>query len=198
MGRAFWIATFIWAVAVLGGNAWLWAHAIEPGEPAEPRGTWPPASGLQRQAGKATLIMFAHPKCPCTRASLSELARLMARVGDKVTAYVVFARPDGVDDAWMQTDSVERAQGITGVTVIMDGVHGEAEAFGANTSGTVVLFSADGARVFNGGITAGRGHEGTSDGQRRIVALLAGDTTPSATDVYGCALAQQRTLEPPQ
>ena len=194
MGRGFWVVTTAWVLAVVAGNAWLWGYAATAGASAEPWVTWPPGATIQREPGKPTLVMFAHPRCACTRASLTELSRLMVRVGDGVTAYVVFARPDGVDDAWMQTDSVERARNIPGVTVIVDTAHGEAEAFGAHTSGTVLLFDSAGTRVFNGGITAARGHEGDSTGQERIVALVHGGAPSGATPVYGCALADEHAL----
>jgi hypothetical protein len=37
--------------------------------------------------------MFAHPQCACTRASLTELERIMMRAGDRIAAHVL---PDNI------------------------------------------------------------------------------------------------------
>ena len=47
---------------------------------------------------------MAHPHCPCTRATLGELAVLMARVQKRVNAVVVFVVPNGVPEKWEETD----------------------------------------------------------------------------------------------
>ena len=59
---------------------------------------------------RPTLVMLAHPRCTCTRASLAELAELMARVTQRPKAYVVFIKPGGVAEQWERTESVEDGQ----------------------------------------------------------------------------------------
>ena len=70
---------FAWAAVVSGGFAVLMRYKSTPGEAHRPPAQWPRESRLQRASGqRATLVLFAHPECPCTRASVTELARLVA------------------------------------------------------------------------------------------------------------------------
>lgn len=185
----------MWAGVVVTGNVVLFVHSATPGVAVDELRRWPEASTLALARDKPTLVVFAHPKCACTRASLSELARLTARLGPRVATYVVFVRPDGVGDAWMHTDLFERARSIDGVVAIADEEHGEAERFAARTSGTTMLFGPDGSLLFSGGLTAARGHEGASVGQERIIALVeSGSSERRDAAVFGCPLDE--TTEP--
>ena len=57
------------------------------------------ATGLARARSSAshaqTLVMFVHPRCPCTRASIAELERVVAQSGGTVKPRIVFSLPDG-------------------------------------------------------------------------------------------------------
>ena len=48
--------------------------------------------------------MLTHPHCPCSRASIGELARLMAQAQGRVTAYVLFIKPAGSPEDWENSD----------------------------------------------------------------------------------------------
>ena len=64
-----------------------------------------------------------------------------------------------------------------------------ARAFGASTSGQTLLYDAAARLVFNGGITAARGHSGSNDGRDALVALLnAAVPRRRTTPVFGCSL----------
>jgi hypothetical protein len=138
--------------------------------------------------------MLAHTKCACTRASLHQLARLMANLETgQVDAFVVFVGP--LDDERSLDDLRATARAIPGVRVTEDAA--EAQAFGARTSGQVLLFDAGGSVLFRGGITPARGHEGDSRGRDTVQHLLAAQpaSPPSAhptpiasSDVFGCSL----------
>jgi hypothetical protein len=133
--------------------------------------------------------MFAHPHCPCSRASISELARLMPRLPAGTGAHVVFVRPAGTAADWEQTDLWRSAASIPGVSVSRDDDGVEAERFHALTSGLTLVYGSDGRLLFHGGITASRGHEGASFGQRRILSLLTtGSADRNDSPVFGCAL----------
>ncbi|MGH9361550.1 MAG: RedB protein, partial [Thermoanaerobaculia bacterium] len=152
---------------------------------------------LARGPGRSTLLMFAHPHCPCTRASVAELARLMPRLGDRLTAYVLVVQPPGTDDEWAATGLGERAAGIPGVTTLADRGGAEAARFGATTSGITLLYDADGRLLFSGGLTSARGHEGPSFGQRRIAALLTtGAADRQHAPVFGCSLRTPPVARP--
>src|SRR4029078_12925735 len=64
-----------------------------------------------------------------------------------------------------------------------------AARLGATTSGHVLVYGADGALLFSGGITSARAHEGDSIGQNAIVRALYGGKPPiDQTPVFGCGL----------
>ena len=179
----------LWAVLVGAGLKILANYETGPGEAGEAPLVWPAASRIERHAGRATLVMAAHPRCPCTRASIRELALLMAGCQGRVTATVLFIRPAGFEDGWERSDLWDSASAIPGVTVRSDDQGVEARRFGAKTSGQAVLYDADGRLLFSGGITGSRGHSGDNAGRSAIVALLTKGTAPRRrTSAFGCPL----------
>src|SRR5436309_2095363 len=113
-------ALIVWAGAVAIGMAILWNYASTPGSPATPTEQWPTDTQIQRVSGKATLIMLAHPQCPCTRASLRELALIMTRCRGLLTAQVLFFKPKNFARDWEKTDLWQQASIISGVEVGCD------------------------------------------------------------------------------
>jgi len=178
-----------WATMVVAGFYFVIVHSSTPGDPGDPRNRWPSDSRVIRDPARANLVMFAHPRCPCTRASLSELERIMARCLGKVTAHVLFRRPSRTSAGWESTDTVRAAAAISGVRVLDDEEGAEAARFGAKTSGHVLLYDAAGNLRYSGGITVSRAHEGDSVGQRAVIGQLTeGSTQEQRAMVYGCAL----------
>ena len=160
------------------------------GTPAHAPAGWPQASRIAVAAGEPRLLMFVHPRCPCTRATLSELERVLARTGGRLRAVVQFVVPAGEDPQWARSDLWRIASAIPGVQLGMDQGGVEARRFGSATSGQVLVYDAAGHLRFAGGITAGRGHEGDNAGGDAVVAIVRnGVGVPSSTPVYGCALA---------
>ena len=179
-----------WFLAVVAGFLALWVYKLRPGpEAATAPQSWPVQSSIRTSGGRATLVLFAHPRCACTRATISELARLMARFHDRLDARVLFSASPGEEAELARTDLWSSAARIPGVTVAPDPSRVEARRFGAETSGAAVLYDATGALAFQGGITSARGHEGDSFGQERIAAVLTGGTPDRASaPVFGCGL----------
>jgi hypothetical protein len=178
-----------WAgTAVFGGHALL-KYENSPGKVGRVSSSWPPHSIVQLANDRPTLVMAAHPQCPCTRASVAELAQLMAHVQGKVRAYVLFYSPRESGADWQNTDLRRTAAQIPGVTVLSDIDGAEAERFGAETSGHTFVFDPSGRLLFNGGITASRGHSGDNAGESAIVSLINDHTSKrSQTFVFGCSL----------
>ena len=171
------------------GLGLLWAYENTPGPAAPPPSHWPPDSSLQLDTDRATLIMVAHPHCPCTRASIGELARLMTQARGRLTAYALFVKPEGFHDDWEKTDLWQSAASIPGVSAVVDDGGGEARRFHAVTSGRTVLYDAGGRLLFSGGITGSRGHSGDNAGRSAIVSLLStGEAERAETFVFGCPL----------
>jgi hypothetical protein len=133
--------------------------------------------------------MFAHPKCPCTHASLDELAALMAESRGRVSARVCFFQPANSGADWRETSLWKEAAAISGVIVFPDEAGREAARFGVETSGDIVLYDPGGRLAFHGGITVARGRAGESAGRAVLAGLLAGNTpSRTTTPVYGCPL----------
>lgn len=178
-----------WTIAVAAGAAVLWDYSSRAGAPSASAARWPAGSALAPPDGRAVLVMFIHPRCPCTRASLRELEVLLARVGTPVDARAVFALPADAPPEWRDTDLWRRVREVAGVTVVADPGGREARRFGARTSGAVHLYDAEGALLFAGGITSGRGHEGDNAGRDAVVAHLRGGAGATrSSPVFGCAL----------
>lgn len=181
----------IWVAAVAAGFGILLRYKSTPSLAGEgPPQRWPSDSGLRLAESRATLILFAHARCPCTHASVSELARLSARAADRLAVHVVIVRPPGVPEDWDDTELRRRATSIPGATVHRDDGGVEATRFKAAVSGFTMLYDPNGRLRFAGGITSSRGHEGDSFGVRRIVSMLDGGSA-DRTDapVFGCAFA---------
>jgi hypothetical protein len=182
-------ASTAWVLMIGVGLGFLWSYENAPGQTAAPPSGWPSDSRIPLSTDRATLILLAHPHCPCTRASIGELARLMAQAQGRVTAYALFLKPAGASEDWEQTDLWQSAAGIPGVNVVVDSGGVEAQRFHAETSGQTVLYDAEGHLLFSGGITGSRGHSGDNAGRSAIVSLLnVGQAERAETPAFGCPL----------
>ncbi len=187
--RMIWAVLVVWLASVSTGLAWLMKYDNTPGTPADAPSSWPAGSTLARDGDGLTLVMLAHPRCDCTRASIGELAELLARASRRPRTFVVFIRPGGVETAWAKTGTFEQASRIPGVTVVRDDNGDEAGRFGTWTSGQTLLYDRDGRLVYSGGITGARGKTGDNAGRSTVLDLLAGARPARATtQVFGCSL----------
>jgi hypothetical protein len=177
----------VWPALVVPGYVLVERYASTPGRLADPPPRWPEPAGLVRTPGRASVVLLAHPRCPCTRATLAELARLMPAIVDRADVWVLFLDPAGAD--WTHTELWSEATAIPGVQVLADPGGRVADTLHAYTSGQVVVYDPAGALIFNGGITPGRGHQGSNEGRSDIAALIHGDPAAgSTTPVFGCDL----------
>jgi hypothetical protein len=180
-----------WLLAVVASFIALTRYKLTPSAEGEVASRWPAQTRLVPAADRATLILFGHPKCACTRATLTELSGLIDRYGDRLDAYVLFATPTGAPDDFSRTDLWSSAERIPGVRVLRDMDGAEAARFGVATSGTVALYQR-GKLLFHGGITPARGHQGDSFGRQRLISLLTtGKADRDDAPVFGCALSNQ-------
>src|ERR1700687_4586607 len=163
-----------------------------PGRSGTPPTTWPTNSAISRKAELPALVLFIHPHCPCSRATIGELAILMAHSHGQFNANVVFVTPAGFGEAWQKTDLWSTATDIPAVSVSVDEGGVEARLFRSETSGQAALYSAPGQLVFSGGITGSRGHSGDNDGRTAILSILATGKAAAKTEtpVFGCPLVR--------
>jgi hypothetical protein len=124
-------------------------------------------------------------------ATLHEIASLSAGQSPqsgRVSTTVLFYRPR--NSGWLPGNlwkNVERE--IPGARRLWDDDGREAKRFGARTSGYTILYDSDGDRLFEGGVTGSRGHEGGNLGIDQLRASIdSGRPAPRASLVFGCAL----------
>jgi len=180
-------ALFVWIFGVGFGLKGLFEYAGAKGDSGSPPAKWPASTVIDAPRDLPVIVMIAHPQCPCTRASLSELAKIMSGRQSKVRAYVLFLKPKDFPDAWTKTDLWTTAGSIPGVTVLRDFEGHEAAKFNVSTSGHTLLYDGNGDLVFSGGITGARGHAGDNQGVDLILCSIDhvnGGTR--STPVFGC------------
>lgn len=151
--------------------SWM-LYESTPGRSARPPAHYPGAGSLPR------LLLFLHPRCPCSRATLHELARLGP--GKAHLEIVLSQQPPPELMADLQT-SFSQAE------LVADPEGQQRELYQAWTSGQLIGYDARGRLGFSGGITASRGQNGQSLGQARLLAWLQGQPYQQAS-VFGCPL----------
>ena len=181
----------VWLSAAIAGTRVLMKYESTPGARGETPLTWPTRSSIPFHRGQPVLVMFAHPRCPCTHASIDELNRLLTRC-QSLPVHVLFTKPSSTSVEWTQTASWKTAEAIPGVNVLVDPDGREAQRFGAESSGYVVVYDKQGHLIFHGGITAGRGVVGENAGEQLISKLLSEERPAVAsTPVFGCSLREK-------
>jgi len=190
--RVIWV---IWLLAAAAGLAAVASYERIPGRAGQTPAQWPADAGISLDATRPTLLMFAHPKCPCTRASMGELNRLLAQCDGEVATQVLFFAPDNGSSEWLRGDLWQSAKAIPGVKVEIDLAGRLAQRFGAETSGFVVLYDVHGKLLFRGGITRERAHAGDNRGVDAIVSLIAARIpSTESTSVFGCELRDSNSV----
>ncbi len=182
-------AAVLWITGIAYGFNSIRDYESTPGAAGLTPTSWPSDSRLIPVKDRASLVMLVHPQCSCTRASLEELNAIMSKMPGRISAWVLFIRPAGVEQGWERTATWSQAQRIPGVTVLLDPQGAEATRFGALTSGDVALYDPAGHLLFAGGITGARGHVGDNLGSRSVLGLLDGEGGARHDhQVYGCRL----------
>jgi hypothetical protein len=181
-----------WIAAVSAGVASMLRYEMTPAATDSVPQTWPAATTVHRNAERPTLVMFLHPQCPCSRASLDELLVLVTHCRDQVDPVIVFLKPSGFADGWEETDLWSMAKIIPGAALLTDSGGTETRRFHARVSGEALLYDVGGRLIFHGGLTPSRGHRGDNAGRSALELLLAGKPCPQReTAVFGCSLQEQ-------
>lgn len=180
-----WTLMAVWSAAVVTGMGLLAAYANSAGK-------WSPAPSAIAHSDKATsarhrLFMFLHPRCPCSVASVNELARIMSRCAAQLDATVYFVRPASQPADWERGTLWNLASSIPAVKVETDVGGSVAGQFHANTSGEVIVYDCRGKLCFHGGITGARGHAGDNLGESAVISIaLGGKSYVERSPVFGC------------
>lgn len=189
-GLGFALLALGWIGAIGGSFAALALYKATPGELAPAPLEWPQGSAIERRAGRAQLLCFVLPRCPCAEATLAELSRLLSARPAQAAVHVVIALPAGVDSSWRETAIVAAASELPGAQLTFDVDLVESVRFGATTSGLVLVYDGAGRLAFRGGVTPSRGHRGENAGADAVAALVRGEAAAHAQwPVFGCELA---------
>ncbi|MBC8106546.1 MAG: RedB protein [Anaerolineae bacterium] len=190
--RWIWVGSIVvWAALVSAGIAGLARYSMTPGQAGRSPHDWPADVPFHPTDRELTLVVSIHPHCPCSRATLAELAKLTARHPGKISAFVLLTKPADTPGDWERGDAFDIARKIPITRVLTDQDGAWAKKFGAATSGQTFAFDASGRLRFSGGMTASRGHEGDNAGSDAIAALLlAGQPKTDRTPVFGCPLGE--------
>ena len=179
-----------WAFIVGAGVFALAKHEATPGSGPDIHFAVPRAAAMA--SDKMTLVMFVHPGCPCSVASLEELSALMALGGNRLHASVEIFRSSREPDKWAEASIWRSASKIPGMVVRADVDAVLARKCGAQTSGQVFLYDKSGGLMFQGGITGSRGHVGDNDGLNALTDIVCGnapaEARPAHAPVFGCAI----------
>jgi hypothetical protein len=153
----------------------LWnAYELRPGEIPDPTAA---SVSSRSPTGCWRVMTFVHPHCPCSQASVLELRRLLhqlagtAAVGS-VQAVVFVVRPPDAPAGWEQGELLHDLSTDPEVSVALDSGGQEAKRWKAATSGHVIVLDPQGRLRFRGGITPGRGQQGSSLGSQRIMQMI--------------------------
>ncbi len=193
-----WLLAACWLLLTSGALFAMADYGTEEGASGAAPAHWPQGleSMIQPEPARPSLILFAHPLCPCTRASLWELESITNRLYGMVDLHVLFFEPEdtrSMPDIWEASDLKHMAARLPGTQLHADVEGRIARHFGAYTSGQVLLYGTDGVLQFAGGITPSRGHTGTNPGRAAVISAILSDQgvdplAPRVNPVFGCSL----------
>ena len=183
------VALTIWGLSVFTALGYIAHWRYQAGVVNQPPTLTEVQLPFLAKSDRFQLVMAIHPKCPCSRASMGELTKIMSRFPMGLDCVVLVYRPKSADTSWTDTDLVHSAEQLPGTKIVED-LDGEyAQRLGMSTSGSVILYSPDGNPQFYGGITAGRSHHGDNIGSDSIRAILTGNVAiERCSPVFGCPI----------
>ncbi len=191
------IAVVAWLLAVGFGFWQVTSYSHRIGAASSTPVVWPTQSHLMRDENQATLVVFLHPRCPCSEATISELERVVAHCQDRLTIHTVFEKSTVTEP---KTSLKSMAGRLPGNINYHDESGVEGRNFGATTSGYTLLFDKGGHLLFNGGATSERGHAGDNLGSSLLLAAIRKASSssslsvnPANTPVFGCPLFHSPT-----
>jgi len=189
------LALLLWLGLIVGGYAWLLRYSFAAGEASASPHAIPSSVASQAPSGRAQLFLALHPRCPCSRATLSELANILSRAPKACDVTVLMYTPAGEPDRWREGALLDECRRLN-CRVRPDPDGRLAGSLGSLTSGGVVLYDTKGRLRYQGGITASRGHEGDNAGQRAVIEILRGDRgSQKSMPVFGCPIQQDPTKQ---
>lgn len=182
----------IWLAAVTVGFYTLLSYSFTTKPLTLSDKVWPMKSKLIH-GDKPALVMFLHPYCPCSKASLNQLMQLLTKQNlENIKINFVFYKPSQDYSEWQKGTLWSIAETIPGANLIIDKDGKEFKNFHPGSSGDVFFYDTKGHLVFRGGITPERGHMGPNFGESQLKRAINGKyDNLSIFPVLGCSLTGQ-------
>jgi hypothetical protein len=155
---------------------------------------WPVESTIVRSKQRPMLLLFLHPHCACSQATVEQLERLTTLVPARLlpTICVVASSPRSTGRTWESTPLLNRIPRLPNSYVFHDAGGVETALFGAQLSGTVILYDTDGRRLYAGGVTMARGHDGHNAGIQAVADLLINpEASAPSVPAFGCSVVRE-------
>lgn len=194
------IVCSVWGVFVVSITLATWGYDVAPGSEATVPAKWPSGAGITRVGAEtgSRLLCFLHPRCGCSAVTVNCLKQLLAESNLSTAPQVVFVGyVPASHPEWAEEAILRSCRQIPGATVLLDPDGADARRFGITTSGHVLVYSNEGRLLFDGGLTATRGHAGPSAGQDALLECLR---TLEAADkrypIFGCSLQARNSSNP--
>ncbi|MFN0206590.1 MAG: hypothetical protein ACKVS6_09805 [Planctomycetota bacterium] len=184
-------AAAAWFLLVIAGFAVLVKFSTTPGPNITVPVTMPECVPVALDHKHFNLLVFMHPHCPCSAATIGELARVAARCGDRLVISVFFYtdRAQVFGDEWARSELWDAAAAIKNIYIQSDDRGAVAEMFSVQTSGHAILYNSRGELVFHGGITSARGHSGDNRGVDAIYqSVFNNNEMLQITPAFGCPI----------
>jgi hypothetical protein len=190
-----WCLVFLlWLGLIAGGYAWSIHYGFAGGKVSEAPPTPPSALELPLPLPRAQLLVALHPHCPCSRATVAQLARIISQTADSRDVTVLMYKPASEPDSWLEGPLLEDCRRINS-RILPDPDGRLAASLGGFTSGHVVLYDVNGQLRYQGGITASRGHQGANAGELAVINALRGGTDGTRfLPVFGCPIEQDQAF----
>ncbi len=148
--------------------------------------------GIQSTDGDSpTIILFYHPKCPCTFATIRCLERLSTNFRTQPQIHAFAYRPQDESDTWIDSRSTRVLRNLEDIRIHPD-IDGERfRRFGVRVSGHILIYDKNCDLTFSGGITPFRSHEGDCRASQQFV-RCANDEIDECTrwPVFGCVVCE--------
>src|SRR6185436_9828863 len=114
------LAAAIWLIAIGTVMLLIMRYGASPGTTGSAPRRWPDESALAMSANKPTLLLFVHPRCPCSSATLGELERALAECVCALDTSIIFVKPECAPKDWEDTALWRRARVIRSANAIVD------------------------------------------------------------------------------
>lgn len=180
------IAWLVTIAVVLRG--WMdFEHS--PGRNVRPQAQWPVSTQLRLDRDHGTLVVFLHPFCPCSRATLERLEQVLSDSSKKPTCCFMIAPVASSVEIDARSANLRLAKAMSPSRTFIDGNKSEARLFDPTTSGHVFYYDAGGSLRFSGGVLVERGSNQPNTFAEALYRAINNPTYPVVhTPVFGCSL----------